>query len=549
MRTTCFFSDLFMGFRPDALSLRLSSVVIALVMLGSFALGDGKVLSIATAKVTIPDQTALLSYHNGTEFLAIETDFQGEGDDFAWIMPLPSTPEVREISKGFFPTLRVLFKPGVKHQIDAIYINILIYGSILGLFIFVVYETWKEADSRAHFLSYLFLVSLIFLFFLTLLAFLVPTVGGRSHSIPSTISIHQQEIIGSYEVVSLSTDNAQDLVNWLKQNSYKVSGDDSRVLEEYVKKGWGFTTVRLRVKSDGKKRHTPHPLAFVFKTDKPVYPLKLTGVDNGRCHIDLYVFGPERAEADGFEVLQCKKPIYPPLVENRTITEEDLGRIYPDGPLLISHREVRSAVEDCPVVTKLSQTFRPGEMTRDAYIHWKPFEKKDEVYYSHSYALTYTLNACTIGWVVLITLSYLSSVIIRKKRPELKTAPEKKYFAATVLGTLLITALTGAIIYSLFPKREVRLQRRHHYDMTLNYYNAIYDLKEDRKDPRTVSIEEVKQAVVTQFKDDDIKNRSTGEDIKEENSPGNYMIRKREGRWEFICFDRNGAEFILWQEP
>ena len=45
------------------------------------------------AKVEIPEQQALIHYSGGVERLVIETSFPGEGTNFAWVVPLPSTPE------------------------------------------------------------------------------------------------------------------------------------------------------------------------------------------------------------------------------------------------------------------------------------------------------------------------------------------------------------------------------------------------------------------------------------------------------------------------
>jgi hypothetical protein len=58
------------------------------------ALADGMVFpEVYYAKVEIPEQQALIHYSGGVERLVIETSFPGEGTNFAWVVPLPSTPE------------------------------------------------------------------------------------------------------------------------------------------------------------------------------------------------------------------------------------------------------------------------------------------------------------------------------------------------------------------------------------------------------------------------------------------------------------------------
>ena len=69
-----------------------------LLFLPGTALADGMVIPTIAypAKITIPDQRALICYTNGTERLVIETRFTGAGTNFAWVVPLPSQPVTGE---------------------------------------------------------------------------------------------------------------------------------------------------------------------------------------------------------------------------------------------------------------------------------------------------------------------------------------------------------------------------------------------------------------------------------------------------------------------
>ena len=78
------------------------------------------------AKITIPDQRALICYSNGTERLVIETRFTGAGTNFAWVVPLPGQPVIEEATTGLFPTLQYLFRPEIMHEVPRYYIGILI---------------------------------------------------------------------------------------------------------------------------------------------------------------------------------------------------------------------------------------------------------------------------------------------------------------------------------------------------------------------------------------------------------------------------------------
>jgi hypothetical protein len=76
------------------------------------------------------------------------------------------------------------------------------------------------------------------------------------------------------------------------------------IIADYAKQGWVFAAAKLS-RPDATDKTSPHPLAFMFKADRAVYPLRLTGVENHRCLVELYVFGESRAELPGFTVEQC----------------------------------------------------------------------------------------------------------------------------------------------------------------------------------------------------------------------------------------------------
>jgi hypothetical protein len=117
-----------------------------LLFLPLVALADGMVIPPVAfpAKITIPDQRALICYTNGTERLAIETQFVGEGTNFAWVIPLPSQPVIEEATTGLFPTLQYLFRPQIVHNVPEYYIGILF---ALGF----VYVLWRGAVRMERF--------------------------------------------------------------------------------------------------------------------------------------------------------------------------------------------------------------------------------------------------------------------------------------------------------------------------------------------------------------------------------------------------------------
>ena len=94
------------------------------------ALADGMVFpEVYYAKVEIPNQQALIHYAGGIEHLVIETSFVGEGTNFAWVVPLPSPPEVKPVAENFFLSLQQAFQPTLIHRVNPYYAGVLLVFS------------------------------------------------------------------------------------------------------------------------------------------------------------------------------------------------------------------------------------------------------------------------------------------------------------------------------------------------------------------------------------------------------------------------------------
>lgn len=81
---------------------------------------DGKYFPEKAYKVgpAIPTQRAILVYKDGIEKLTIESSLDGKGQEFGWVIPLPSRPtEFKEASPGLIKTLSWAVQPYVTHDL------------------------------------------------------------------------------------------------------------------------------------------------------------------------------------------------------------------------------------------------------------------------------------------------------------------------------------------------------------------------------------------------------------------------------------------------
>ncbi len=546
--------------------------LLAFLFMTASCWADGMVMR-ATAvpvEVRIPDQRALIQFTNGVERLVIETRFTGAGTNFAWVVPLPSPPVIEEASTGLFPTLQSIFQPRLRHEMPhyfQLFLGLLSGGYLLrfvrhgsprkgldvlaclgvGLAIFAP-EPLRGVGSVAAFLcllrvvasvrgdwdsdfNVLYFVFILFLGFI-LVGLLSPALsraGGRTSPTP-TVSVIDRKMVGVFETTTISSRDPVALQVWLKANGFAAPASRDQAIASYVKDGWVFVAAKIRRDDPALQTATPHPLSFTFKTEKAVYPMRLTGIDNGPVQIDLYVFGPDRAKAPHFKVERCANPIYPKLPLHHGIESMSVSDFLPrPESLQIAHPLLRKWVDGIPVATKLTATLSPDDMRDDVWISWTPFSEKGTTRFSHQGAWIYALNWGT-GF---ITILLLTAFIFGHGSENRRKRPARFVALATGFGIILTV-----IIYLLLPKTEMRLIRRHR-----PFSNNFYTLRLiDSRATYETNLTEIHAFLV----DGGLgglqeENYLSGGLVREEDSPGNYQLRQAGNRVECVIYDANGA--------
>lgn len=499
-------------FRPITLFI----LIIVLLTTTGHALADGKIFNKSvTAKVNIPDQEALIHFADGVETMVIQTSFTGEGDEFAWVVPTPSEPEVTASTTGLFPTLRSLTAPKVRHPQYQFYIFVwLVVMLVLGY-------------SGGRFIETLFVTSVV----LFLMGVLLPSLGAsRGAAAVVGAEVHQRSIVGDYEIAVLSAYDPSSLTAWLDDNGFKTSVQTHKVIQQYISEGWFLTAARLTPEAMQGDKASTHPLAFRFPIDQPVYPLRLTATGSDALDVDLYVFGQQRAFAEGFHVDFCNRLLYTP-----DVTEDDWSKPPVTSKVTIRHPELRHRVSNAEFVTKLSAILSPADMSKDAVIRWDGEATYVPVRWTHAGAKNIAVN---VGWACL-GLAVVSLSLVFPKRAWLKQAKGKA--VALVFVAVCVSPLIGLAVYAVLPKIEadmvsaVRMrwsslihtlntelihQVRHNLDEDSTYHDA--NLSFDNLDYWPI-------------------NPMTGGRIYVEDSPGNVTIERSDDGWCFTAYGPDGA--------
>ena len=73
--------------------IQFATVLIFIFFICRFSYADGVYMPEVRKKIPdIPVQRAVVKYLNGVETLIVESTFDGEGNNFGWIIPLPNIP-------------------------------------------------------------------------------------------------------------------------------------------------------------------------------------------------------------------------------------------------------------------------------------------------------------------------------------------------------------------------------------------------------------------------------------------------------------------------
>lgn len=224
---------------------RCDWIVLTLAM----ALGAcGNLVSPAPACCPVPpsgkpvvnaDQTVIILWDEvaKTEHFIRKASFKSEADDFGFIVPSPSQPELSESGNESFPYLQKLTEPEiqkVKRPSGG--------GGCVCL---------PNAQAPA----------------------------GRAldaNAVKEEARVLEQKLVAGFQATVLEADSADALVTWLKNNGYAFSPAVAAWAKPYIDGKWKFTALKV-VKSKESKSDAnvaAAALRISFKTDRPLFPYR-----------------------------------------------------------------------------------------------------------------------------------------------------------------------------------------------------------------------------------------------------------------------------------
>lgn len=504
------------------------------VLLPLCANGDGGFVSqTAFEKVLIPDQRALIHFASGTETLVIDTAFQGSGTNFAWIVPVPSLPEIEPATTGLFSTLQFLFRPNIEHDVPGYYWLAIYIGIIVG------YAAWRKRRGRS-------VVDVIAVAILLVLlnGMLLPSLGSAPGSAAAdSIQVLERKRVGVYDTATLKSSDARAVLDWLRQNGFAVRTNFESTIRVYAQEGWYFVASKIRLDAGMKDAAKAHPLMLKFRTERPVYPLRLTGLDNEPCRIELYVFGPGRAQIPNFSVERCAIPVYPAT---------DAPSAWRGGDFRIRHPLLRKIVEGSAVATKAVGTLNSQQMRSDAYISWKDPEIIQQTHYSYQGAAIVATNFAVLLLIVGVLGLFTGSWAVKTDRVRAKK------LCNLGVGFVFGAAVVWGLIFGFLPKRAVVVSQRPglrmlslhkdvHVRLLMQVDTAAEQIRRDMQTDANWIRQQIAETAAfrKQLPDNLQTNFFTGGLWCEEDSPGNCVIRPTSEGIDYVWYDIEGYPNVL----
>ncbi len=515
---------------PDRLIVLLAALV---AWAASPALGDGKYFraEVVARDPSIPHQAALISYRDGVETLIVQSAVQAEGEQVAWVLPLPAQPTAIEAaSPGTIATLQQLVQPRLvlERNVTPWIFVALAALACCGLML-VVSRALSKHSTLARILIYVIAFPIMLL--ATSVGVFLPALA-RPRSMAAAdpqpqrgVSILMDETVGSYTVTVIAADAGSEVRDWLSKNGFTCDDAAGQVIDQYASEGWCFATAKIRWSPQ--EMLSPHPLKVVFPVDEAVYPMRLTGAGATQpLALDLFIIGSEMAAARDLKQWRCEQ-----LVRDEAAKDwfDGDASVYEGGatPLRIGHPAIAAALWDGATLTHLSGTLSPAQMARDdVHLRWEPPRAYQRTFFTGQAA---TLLGAVAG-IGLAALAFLAASLAA-----LRTSWRFGRVCAWTLVPGLVAAMLCAPAFALFaPSVETVTEPAHPIDRKMAQNHVMYewdDLRERGALEREQFIARLRSAWPEHLPRGDV--------------PMGLVVREDDSGWDLIFHDRDATPTVM----
>ncbi|MBU1072876.1 DUF2330 domain-containing protein, partial [bacterium] len=295
---------------------------LSFILLTSAAYADGCfVWRSEDVDIREPRQKALIVFAEGVEELVLAVQCEGAVEDFAWLVPLPSAPEVRVVELETFEMLR---------------------------------QATRLADmgrsSRFDF--------------------------ARSAESGDDVNVLDRRTVGIYDIAVLEGGAGGGLVAWLAEQGFRIPAHATPVIDSYLDRDWVFAAMRISptAVSEGAPLvesladGTIQPVMFRFACDEPVYPLQISSIMQRQAEVLLYVVAEDALVCSNTEAVDWEVGVFGRMDADRFMIPDYLAHyegtnVLRDTTSYMTETATRYFTErDGAALTRLRATFAPDQM-------------------------------------------------------------------------------------------------------------------------------------------------------------------------------------------
>lgn len=254
------------------------SLAIGLAAASTFVLVSPKLAHACGACFSPPDTPTVVSGHRMVMSISAEQtvlwdqiQYQGEPEDFAWVLPVKPGARIEEATDAFFEALEATTRTTVTGQAVNCGGSGSFGGDGDGCSPGCSAGSYDEAGDGGG-------------------------VGGASGAPPPAVDVVHQGSVGPYETVTLSTTVPGALNGWLTDHGYNVDPASQPIIDQYVSEGFDFIALRL---APGLGVKQMKPVRVVMAGGGLTLPLRMVAIGTGaQTPIVLYLIGEGRYTLD-----------------------------------------------------------------------------------------------------------------------------------------------------------------------------------------------------------------------------------------------------------
>ncbi|MEA2020926.1 MAG: DUF2330 domain-containing protein [Candidatus Caldatribacteriota bacterium] len=222
-------------------------LIMATFYLAPISFANGGLFTQLYMDIYEPNQLAMIVYDDMVEKIIFQVDYEGEAEDFAWVIPVPGYPYLFSVGEEIFYELHKLTQPPPVN-----------YGC-----------GWGGG---------------------------IPTPGLEDEG----VHVWEENQVGIYDTTTLSASDPDSLIDWLNDNGYTFPTGGQEILNHYIQKKWFFVAMKIQsgelVKDAEYYSGAIQPLGVMFFSEEMIYPMKISALSTPSwgTEVLIYAFSDNR---------------------------------------------------------------------------------------------------------------------------------------------------------------------------------------------------------------------------------------------------------------